>query len=715
MKELPHSRRKRPPNNQSPKKLKLVCSYNGSFQCRSPSGKLRYVGGETRIVSVDRNIGFLRFRSKISDLSPNITSFCLRYQLPESDTPLVLIATDDDVRCMVEEYDRLELYGKHSRLWLYVCSNEYDYSNALCGNHVRRVSCAKDVNWFESAYDSRECETLLSGFAQGDGDNVGKDYGVRNDDKSLRNIVQKQQLLAKQSALIHGESQKHDNPLVDLAPNSQVPKKFERGQCTNAFDNEIAFIHMSLSDDSRNSIQCTKSPSHPLNPRDENLRVEANGSAQSVVGRCGQVFFNGSQCLKQLNSSSMEPVTRNFDAKHDRQKIGMVKMGSLNRENIMPLAKGCESIKIHVSSQSRDDNMAASDCYDKSLLTCNRVCTGSQSSIRNHRFGVHNARNQRFGPYNVRNNRSNMTDMGNHQAFRLDGRLSTGKCYPGLGPHSSIAKQGQSIRVNSWKFGSGFPQHVLGGKINIMDSSSSKSIFLFEAPFLDEKLKQQRNTAFSVACNGLATQNFFHDPCVRTMDNETGLLTGSYYEKSKVTCETLYDNSNEVQVNFAPICYNHNKQLEVNPYEVAKTPGFRYDMARAHSVGLRFSGKNRNGSKLQDLPKRDATSINISFCNLSLSSSQDVEPQNKPIDLMDEGQFIQRAKFDKSNGDASSHSLQNAAKMDGEELYKEAVNRTSLSGLSIDEKVLPEIIHLIHFKIHSRLLVICFFLSLVSN
>lgn len=38
--------------------VKFLCSYGGRILPRYPDGKLRYVGGETRVLSVDRSITF---------------------------------------------------------------------------------------------------------------------------------------------------------------------------------------------------------------------------------------------------------------------------------------------------------------------------------------------------------------------------------------------------------------------------------------------------------------------------------------------------------------------------------------------------------------------------------------------------------------------------------------------------------------------------------
>nr|GMD68037.1 uncharacterized protein LOC109157470 [Ipomoea batatas] len=42
----------------SPTNIKFLCSYGGKILPRHPDGKLRYYGGETRVLSVQRSISF---------------------------------------------------------------------------------------------------------------------------------------------------------------------------------------------------------------------------------------------------------------------------------------------------------------------------------------------------------------------------------------------------------------------------------------------------------------------------------------------------------------------------------------------------------------------------------------------------------------------------------------------------------------------------------
>ncbi|XP_063950750.1 uncharacterized protein LOC108220529 isoform X2 [Daucus carota subsp. sativus] len=105
------TRRKKP-------KIKLVCSFDGAFTLRRPPAYLRYTGGETRIISVDRAITFSRLSAKISELMkcPK-QAFYLNYQVSDGEneekhSPLALIASDDDVRCMIDVFEKLETRGR---------------------------------------------------------------------------------------------------------------------------------------------------------------------------------------------------------------------------------------------------------------------------------------------------------------------------------------------------------------------------------------------------------------------------------------------------------------------------------------------------------------------------------------------------------------------------------------------------------------------------
>ncbi|KAL0718378.1 hypothetical protein Bca4012_067700 [Brassica carinata] len=86
--------------------LKFLCSYGGRILPRSTDGKLRYVGGHTRVLSVDPSISF-------EELTKKLFEFCgysvdLRCQLPNGDLEtLISVKSDEELANIVEEYDRV--------------------------------------------------------------------------------------------------------------------------------------------------------------------------------------------------------------------------------------------------------------------------------------------------------------------------------------------------------------------------------------------------------------------------------------------------------------------------------------------------------------------------------------------------------------------------------------------------------------------------------
>ncbi|KAL6969407.1 hypothetical protein U1Q18_029120 [Sarracenia purpurea var. burkii] len=86
--------------------IKFLCSYGGRILPRYPDGKLRYLGGETRVLAVDRSISFSELLVKLGELCGSSVS--LRCQLPTEDLDaLVSITSDEDLANLIEEYDRV--------------------------------------------------------------------------------------------------------------------------------------------------------------------------------------------------------------------------------------------------------------------------------------------------------------------------------------------------------------------------------------------------------------------------------------------------------------------------------------------------------------------------------------------------------------------------------------------------------------------------------
>ncbi|KAK9055137.1 hypothetical protein SSX86_026219 [Deinandra increscens subsp. villosa] len=90
----------------SGRKVKFLCSYGGKILPRPSDGVLRYVGGDTRIISVRRDVGFDELIQKMFDsYGRNVV---LKYQLPGEDLDaLVTVSRPEDLENMMDEYDKL--------------------------------------------------------------------------------------------------------------------------------------------------------------------------------------------------------------------------------------------------------------------------------------------------------------------------------------------------------------------------------------------------------------------------------------------------------------------------------------------------------------------------------------------------------------------------------------------------------------------------------
>ncbi|KAL3819539.1 hypothetical protein ACJIZ3_005444 [Penstemon smallii] len=113
-----------PSSNDENPRVKFLCSFSGNILPRPQDGKLRYVGGETRIVSVPREISYQELMCKMRELYEGTT--VLKYQQPDEDLDaLVSVVNDDDVTNMMEEYDKLGSGDGFTRLRIFLFANNY--------------------------------------------------------------------------------------------------------------------------------------------------------------------------------------------------------------------------------------------------------------------------------------------------------------------------------------------------------------------------------------------------------------------------------------------------------------------------------------------------------------------------------------------------------------------------------------------------------------
>lgn len=93
-------------NSVRGRKVKFMCSFGGNILPRPSDSALRYVGGQTRIISVRRDISFAElYRKMVEIYGQNVV---IKYQLPDEDLDaLVSVSCPDDLENMMDEYEKL--------------------------------------------------------------------------------------------------------------------------------------------------------------------------------------------------------------------------------------------------------------------------------------------------------------------------------------------------------------------------------------------------------------------------------------------------------------------------------------------------------------------------------------------------------------------------------------------------------------------------------
>ncbi|CAN5967071.1 unnamed protein product [Sphagnum jensenii] len=110
-------------------RVKLLCSFDGKILPRPGDGRLRYVGGETRIITVNHDISYAELVFKVTEICGY--ALTLKYQLPDEDLDaLVSVSSDEDLENMMEEYDKLRGFDGISRLRVFLFpAVEYDVTH----------------------------------------------------------------------------------------------------------------------------------------------------------------------------------------------------------------------------------------------------------------------------------------------------------------------------------------------------------------------------------------------------------------------------------------------------------------------------------------------------------------------------------------------------------------------------------------------------------
>jgi len=161
-----------------------MCSYGGHIVPRPHDKSLCYVGGDTRIVVVDRHSTLSSLSSRLSNTLLNGLPFIFKYQLPSEDLDsLISVTTDEDLENMIDEYDRTNSNNgpKPSRLRLFLFPLKPELSQSI-GPILE--NSAKSEDWFLNALNGAAAAGLLNrGFSDSASVNclLGLDYNDSSD------------------------------------------------------------------------------------------------------------------------------------------------------------------------------------------------------------------------------------------------------------------------------------------------------------------------------------------------------------------------------------------------------------------------------------------------------------------------------------------------------------------------------------------------------
>ncbi|KAF8021234.1 hypothetical protein BT93_G1615 [Corymbia citriodora subsp. variegata] len=206
-----------------PPKLRLMCSYSGHIVPRPHDKALCYVGGDTRIIVVDRNAASLSSLSAhLSKTLLNGRPFTLKYQLPSEDLDsLITVSTDEDLENMIDEYDRTMINSssasKPSRLRLFLFPSKPDSSQSI-GPILE--SSVKSDDWFFGALNS--AGLLNRGYSDSAPVNcllnLDDDVGINNVETSSRDVDNSSSLgnekSVKQAQDVHSVP---DSPMLETS------------------------------------------------------------------------------------------------------------------------------------------------------------------------------------------------------------------------------------------------------------------------------------------------------------------------------------------------------------------------------------------------------------------------------------------------------------------------------------------------------------------
>ncbi|KAG6510515.1 hypothetical protein ZIOFF_028539 [Zingiber officinale] len=157
----------------SSKRMKFLCSYGGKILPRPSDGKLRYVGGDTRILRISRDTSWEELVLKTMEIYSR--PHMIKYQLPGEDLDaLISISSDEDLLNMIDEYSLLEGGQGSQKLRMFLFASDdtdngrFSLGSVEGGSEIQFVAAVNGIDFGsgKSSYGHGLANTSLSDLDQ---------------------------------------------------------------------------------------------------------------------------------------------------------------------------------------------------------------------------------------------------------------------------------------------------------------------------------------------------------------------------------------------------------------------------------------------------------------------------------------------------------------------------------------------------------------------
>ncbi|PON58264.1 Mitogen-activated protein kinase kinase kinase [Trema orientale] len=324
-------------------KMKVLCSFGGKIIPRPSDGKLRYVGGETRIVGIRKDISWQELTQKLFSIYNQ--THVIKYQLPGEDLDaLVSVSCDEDLQNMMEECNELGTREGSQKLRIFLFSMS-DLEDAQFG--LSRMDGDSDVQYVVAVngmdLGSRK-DSNVRGFPSSSASNLGV--------LDRQNIEKEKNMTAVGPAGVSNMGLTN-NTVSSSISQSSVPVI---PSSSNAYENHPHFYHGAIMHHGEN----IDNPLHNGHVTSSySPFVEVSGSMPLHENMDQQGFSTVGQSISGLIVENLEVPVKHVKVNSD----GSAKPAS-NPEKVFPLGK-----EYVAPSQPYDNNSAGYIPMEEASIT----------------------------------------------------------------------------------------------------------------------------------------------------------------------------------------------------------------------------------------------------------------------------------------------------------------------------------------------------------